>query len=60
MDFKIQEIVWAIEEIVTDYKNNKRVAVQIFRDAKCLRDDFRSYSIVADAFNFLTYSGRKH
>jgi|GEM_PF-1850818 hypothetical protein len=60
MDFKIQEIVWAIEEIVTDYKNNKRVAVQIFRDAKCLRDDFRSYSIVADAFNFLTYSFCKH
>ena len=60
MEFKIQEIVWAIEEIVTDYRNNKRIAVQMFRNAKCLRDDFRCYSIVADTFNFLTYSFCKH
>jgi len=60
VEFKIQEIVWAIEETVTDYKNNKRIAVQVFRDAKCLRDDFRSYSIVADTFNFLTYSFCRH
>lgn len=60
MDFKIQEIVWVIEETISDYKNNKRLAVQIFRNAKCLRNDFRTYSIVADTFNFLTYSFCKH
>ncbi len=56
MEFKIQEIVWAIEETVIDFKNNKRFAVQTFRNAQCLRNDFRSYSIVADSFNYLTYT----
>ena len=56
MEFKIQEIVWSIEETVIDYKSNKRFAVQIFRNCQCLRDDFRSYSIVSDTFNYLTYA----
>lgn len=56
MEFKIQEIVWIIEETVIDYKNNKRLAVQLFRNAQCLRNDFRCYSIVSDTFNYLTYA----
>jgi len=56
MEYKIQEVVWIIEEKVTSYKNNKSVAVQIYRNAKCLRDDFRNYSIIMDAFNYLTYA----
>jgi DNA-directed RNA polymerase len=60
MEYKVQEVVWDIENKITDFKNNKRSAVQIFRNAKCLRDDFRSYSIVLDTFNYLTYSFCKH
>jgi DNA-directed RNA polymerase len=56
VEFKIQEIVWIIEETVIDYKNNKRLAVQLFRNAQCLRNDFRCYSIVSDTFNYLTYA----
>ena len=60
MQYKIQEIVWVIEEKVTSYKNNKSSAIQIYRNAKCLRDDFRSYSIIMDAFNYLTYAFSKN
>ncbi|MCS5590515.1 MAG: hypothetical protein NZ824_11170 [Candidatus Thioglobus sp.] len=56
MEYKIQEIAWIIEDKVTSYKNNKSVAVQIYRNARCLRDDFRNYSIIMDTFNYLTYA----
>jgi len=60
MEYKVQEIVWDLENKITDVKSNKRVAVQLFRNAKCLRDDFRCYSIVLDTFNYLTYAFCRH
>ena len=56
MEYKIQEVVWMLEDKITSYKNNRSVAVQIYRNAKCLRDDFRNYSIIMDTFNHLTYA----
>ena len=56
MEYKIQEVVWIIEGKVISYKNNKSTAVQIYRNAKCLKDDFRNYSIIMDTFNYLTYA----
>lgn len=60
MQYKVQEIVWDIEETIMSVTNNKRTAVQLFRNAKCLRDDFRTYSIVLDSFHYLTYAFCKH
>ena len=55
ISYKIQEVVWAVEETIIDFKSNKSIAVQVFRNSQCLTDDFRTYSIVTETFNYLTH-----
>lgn len=59
MKDNIQELVWVIEDKVMDHKSNRNTAVQAVRNAECLRDDFRMYEIVREAFNYLVGAFKK-
>ena len=55
----INEIVWAMEEKISSRKIRNNPAVNAFRSAGCLRDDFRLEDIVAYTFNKLIYHFNK-
>ena len=60
MENNVQEIVWVIEEKVADTKVRNNHAVNAVRNAQCLRNDFRTYNVVREAFNYLTASFKKY
>ena len=51
----ITEIIWAVEEKIMSRKVRNNPAVNAFRSANCLRDDFRLEEIIAFTFNRLIY-----
>jgi len=59
MNNDIQELVWDLEDKIMDSKNNRSKAAQVFRNAQCLRGDFRNYAIFTEALNYLTSSFKR-
>jgi len=59
MQDNIQELVWSLEKKVMDHKSNRSQAVQLVRNAECLRDDYRMYNIVQETFNYLIGAFKK-
>ncbi len=53
------ELVRDLEDKIMDSKNNRSKAVQVFRNAQCLRGDFRIYAIFTEALNYLTSSFKR-
>ena len=53
MENNIQEIVTLVEDKIMSSRSNKRRAVILFRDQKCLRDDFRTAEIVEETFGIM-------
>jgi len=56
----IEELVWELEEYIMDCKNNRSRAVQLFRNAQCLRGDFRLHAIFNESLNYLTATFKRH
>lgn len=59
MENDIQELAMDLEDKIMDSKNNRSKAVQVFRNAQCLRGDFRIYAIFTEALTYLTSSFKR-
>jgi len=59
MNNDMTELVRDLEDKIMDSKNNRSKAVQVFRNAQCLRGDFRIYAIFTEALNYLTSSFKR-
>ena len=60
MENNIKELSLDLENKIMDSKNNRSKAVQTFRNAQCLRGDFRIAAIFNEALNYLTASFKRH